>query len=126
MSPVLGIAGARGAGASPGNDLQTSRSWSSRFGNRGLNYCHGWMSQIRDPERWIPLYGDGCHCRAMNRSLGALASVLVLSGALCLATTGTAQAISGNFSCGLTTYNPATGAVGPAFCGGGPVNATSG
>jgi hypothetical protein len=61
----------------------------------------------------------------MKRFLGALSAVS-LSGALCLTATGTAQAVSGDFTCGLTSYNPSTGTVTTTICWGGPANATSG
>lgn len=50
----------------------------------------------------------------------------MLTGALCLTATGSAQAISGSFTCGLTSYNPANGTVTTTPCWGGPGNATSG
>jgi hypothetical protein len=62
----------------------------------------------------------------MSLSLRALASTVVLSGALCLTATGTAQAVSGSFTCPLTGYNPVNGSVSTSICQGGPADATSG
>ena len=61
----------------------------------------------------------------MNLSLRALASTVVLTGGLCLTATGTAQAISGSFTCPIVSYNP-VGTVHGSVCTGGPGNATSG
>jgi hypothetical protein len=62
----------------------------------------------------------------MRPSLRALAGTIVLSGALCVTATGTAQATSGTFACPHTNYNPATTTVSTILCTGGPANATSG
>jgi hypothetical protein len=62
----------------------------------------------------------------MSLSLRALASTALLTGALCMTATGTAQAISGSFTCPYTSYNPATGSVTTTLCQGGPASATSG
>lgn len=62
----------------------------------------------------------------MNRFLSTLAGAALVSGALCLANTGTAQATSGDFACGLASFNPANQTVSTTLCTGGPANATSG
>lgn len=62
----------------------------------------------------------------MKRYIGALVSAAALSGTLCLIGTGTAQAISGNFSCGAVLYNATAKTIFSATCTGGPLTATSG
>jgi hypothetical protein len=62
----------------------------------------------------------------MSLSLRAIASTVVLSGALCLTATGTAHAISGSFTCAFATYNSANATVSTTPCMGGPGDATSG
>jgi hypothetical protein len=62
----------------------------------------------------------------MKLSFRAMASTVVLSGALCLTATGTAQAINGNFTCAYTSYKPSAGSVSTSICWGGPGDATSG
>lgn len=62
----------------------------------------------------------------MSLSFRALASTVVLSGALCLTATGTAQANSGSFTCAFASYDSISARVSTSFCQGGPGDATSG
>ena len=62
----------------------------------------------------------------MKRYFGALVSVVALSGTLCLIGTGTAQATSGNFSCGAVLYNATAKTIFAGSCTGGPATATTG
>src|SRR5262245_60061333 len=100
---------------------------------------HVWHLRRRIPSRcggrsvWLDMFPEWrmADCRmggiigGMNRYLGALVSAVALSGALCLVGAGTAQAATGHFTCGVVSYNAATGAVDGPLCSGGPANATT-
>jgi hypothetical protein len=62
----------------------------------------------------------------MTIPLRALAGTVVLTGALCLTATGTAQAVPGSFTCPSTSFHPAVGGLDTLGCLGGPYNADSG